>query len=493
MKKHFITLNRQACVRVLFFSLILLFAAHAFCFFNLTYSSPSVMFNAANGYRAQMSGGVYLQPYYWRLRGELAAPLLIGLLCAAYMTLNAMLTADLLHCSHPLTLFLLCGSLIANGAVTSELAAHLHTADALFLSQLMGTAGVFLCMRMRSGFIPGAALFAGSLGMHSGGFSCAAALMLIVSISDVLRGEAGKPAMLRAGKTLLGLAAGAALYAAGYLVLVLLRGFDAEAMLQLPSGGSLLSAWLAPVRTLFAPLTAYVHMNVLLRAVIACLCVCAVFLAASRLGARRFAALLIPALLLPFMVNLPVFSSASAGQYPLSFVYLDVFAIMLLGAAWHMLPACQPVRCAATACFSVLFLSATVFSNQVYLKKNLEMQSTLSVMTRVIDRIEQTEGYRPGYTPVALVGTLEDSALSIPHQGFEHLTALEAASGNYVIASYEDAIWYAYQIIGYPLNFVSTYDQERLSAREDIMAMPAFPFDGCIRYVGDTLVVKLSD
>lgn len=490
--KPFSTLNRQTCIRVLFFSLILLFAAHAFCFFNLTYSSPSVMFNASNGYRAQTSGGVYLQPYYWRLRGDLAAPLLIGLLCAAYMTLSALLTADLLHIAHPAALFLLCGSLIANGAVTSELAANLHTADALFLSQLLGTVGVFLCMRLRFGLIPGAAFIACSLGLHSGSLACAASLSLIVWAADMLRGEAGKAAILRAGKTLLGLIAGAALYAAGYLVFVRFRGFDAEAMLQLPSG-SLLSAWLAPVRVLFAPLTAYAHMNVLLRVVIAILCACTFFLAARTLGARRVAAILLSALLLPLMVNLPVFSSASAGQYPLSFVYLDVFAITLLGAAWRMRPAYPSIRRASVACFSVLFLSATVFSNQVYLKKNLEMQSTLSVMTRVIDRIEQADGYRPGYTPVAIVGSLEDSALSIPHQGFEHLAALDAASGNYVIASYEDAIWYTYQIIGYPLNFVSVHDQTLLCAREDVGAMPAFPADGCVQYIGETLVVKLSD
>lgn len=40
-----------------------------------------------------------------------------------------------------------------------------------------------------------------------------------------------------------------------------------------------------------------------------------------------------------------------------------------------------------------------IYANQMYLKKDLEYDATLSVMTRVVDRIEQVEGYIPGETP----------------------------------------------------------------------------------------------
>lgn len=492
MKRYF-SIRRQTCIRLLFCSLLLLFAAHAFCFFNLTYSSPSVMLNAAKGNIAQASGGAFLQPFYWRIRGGVASPLFIGLLCAVYITLSALLTADLLHLSHPWAVFALCGAMIANSAVTSVLASQLHTADALFLSQLLGTAGVFLCMRTRFGFLPGAALVAASLGMHSGGLSCAVALCLIAVVIDLLRGEDGKACLLRTGKTAIALAAGAILYTCGYFVLLRLRGYEAEALLHLPAGGSLLAVWIAPLRTMLAPLTAYTRVSVLLRALLAALCAAALFLLLRGQRPLRLAALLASALLLPLAVNLPVFAREPAGQFPLSYVYLDIFAAALLGAATERGPHNQLWKRTAAGAFSVLFLSATVFSNQVYLKKNLEMQSTLSVMTRVIDRVEQTDGYRPGYTPVAVIGTLQDSALSVPHQGFEPLAALDAASKNYAISSYEDAIWYTYEILGYPLNFVSIYEQERLSSLEEVKAMPAFPSDGCISYIGDMLVVKLSD
>ena len=487
--KQYTTLTRQACIRVISCTLILLFAAHAFCFFNLTYSSPSVMFNAAKGNNAQTAAGTWLQPFYWRVRGVVASPLFIGLLCSAYITLTALLTCDLLGVSSLAGVFLLCGALSANSAVTSVLAAHLHTADAFFLSQLLGTAGVFLSMRMRFGFIPGIALIAAASGLGSAGFACSAALAVIAVIFDLIRGEDAKQILIRSAKTAAAFAVGTALYAAGYAVLLSRRGLDAAAALQLPQGG-LLAAWAAPIRTLFAPLTAYTHANILLRLFLAALSIAALLLLLRSAGRCRRIAVLVLALTLPLCVNLPVFAASPAGQFPLSFIYLDVFAAVLFAAVQTKVPRLSRY---AAAAFSILFLSATVFANQVYLKKNLEMQSTLSVMTRVIDRAEHTEGYRPGYTPVAIVGTLEDSVLSVPHRGFEHLAALDAAAGNYAIASAEDAIWYTYQIIGYPFNFVSLHEQSRLSSSDAVSAMPAFPAEGCVQFIGDTLVIKLSE
>ena len=110
----------------------------------------------------------------------------------------------------------------------------------------------------------------------------------------------------------------------------------------------------------------------------------------------------------------------------------------------------------------MLALGGIVFSNQVYLKKNLEFESTLSIMSRVIARAEAVEGYQPGSTPVAIIGTPEHSILSVQRKGFEHLSALDAANANYAIANDTDMIWYIWEVMGYPFNFVSTYELEQI-------------------------------
>ena len=144
-----ISLNRAALAQAAAFTLLFVFAAHAFCFFNLTLSSQSVMINAGQGISGQIAGGRYLQAIYWRLRGELSAPLLVGLLSALYLALGTVLAAWLLRLEKPAALFALCGAMTVNAAVLSVFAGSLHTADAGLLSMLLGMAAAACCLRVR--------------------------------------------------------------------------------------------------------------------------------------------------------------------------------------------------------------------------------------------------------------------------------------------------------------------------------------------------------
>ena len=137
-------------------------------------------------------------------------------------------------------------------------------------------------------------------------------------------------------------------------------------------------------------------------------------------------------------------------------------------------------------------LGSIVFSNQVYLTKNLEFESTLSLTSRIIDRLEETDGYRPGFTPVAMIGSPEASIFSVERKGFEHLSALDAAKANYAVTSEDEMLWYCWEVLGYPSNFVSTFELSQLKEHEAVKSMPAFPAEGCCAFVGDTLVLKLN-
>ena len=61
-----LSLDKNAVKYAAAFSLLFMFAAHAFCFFNLTYSSGSVMLSVSSGRSAQIAGGSVLQPLYFR-------------------------------------------------------------------------------------------------------------------------------------------------------------------------------------------------------------------------------------------------------------------------------------------------------------------------------------------------------------------------------------------------------------------------------------------
>ena len=403
-----------------------------------------------------------------------------------YLTCINMLLVWLLHITKPLARLMLCGATTVNAALLSICAASMHTADATFLAMLIAAIACAVCLHIH--VLPGALMLTGALALDPGSCAYFAALMLIAALNELLLGGQKRCLIKDILSLVFCSGIGIAVYWLGFMLLARRSGLDAQTGLLL-WGGNPLQAYSAPIRALLAPLTAYPALNTLLRVLSVPLMLYAVIRFARTNGAVSAAMLALGILLLPLLAGFSFLSGQEGVQITPAHCLIDVLIILLLVRVFPSLQRVQQLACAA---FCALFLGSVVFSNQVYLKKNLELESTLSVMTRVIARIEQMPGYMPGYTPIAIIGTPETSAISSQRKGFEHLSALDAASNNYAIASDTDMIWYTWEVMGYPLNFVSAYDLEQLRQNADVQSMPAFPQEGCCSYIGDILVIRLS-
>ena len=113
-------------------------------------------------------------------------------------------------------------------------------------------------------------------------------------------------------------------------------------------------------------------------------------------------------------------------------------------------------------------------------------------MTRVLFHMEQTDGYVPGETRVALVGSLLESKAYTVKLGYESLEG-RTLENEISIMYYRNYRMYLNNILGYPINLAELEESERIAQRKEVMEMPAFPSPGCTKMIGDTLVVKLSD
>ena len=294
-------------------------------------------------------------------------------------------------------------------------------------------------------------------------------------------------------KFLVSLFIGFLIYAAVAYLFSMRWGAEFSADWQTPMGEDLLSMWLFPIVTLLDTPTAYPLLCALIYLQLLAAC-WALFLHKAPLPGKVFA--LLSLLLLPFSLNMPVFAAspvrAVREQYVLCLLPVALISLLDLLCGQLKKKAGGVLRVLFACAFGVTFLSSIVFSNQVYLKKNLEYQTTLSVMTRVVEQAEQTEGFIPGYTPVAIVGSLENSTIAMAHKGFEHLSALDAAANNYTASSQSENTWYFWEIMGYPFNFVSDGQRDALAASDAVQSMPAFPAKGFCSTVDGVLVIKLS-
>ena len=485
--------NAKALRTAALLTLALVLAAHGFCFMNLTYSGASVMLNAAKGSASQIASGSFLLLTYWRIRGAISAPLWVGLLSAGYLSLSAALVCGLLGLSSPVLVAMLSGAVALSPSVLAVFAGSIHTADAQFLAVLLSVCAVVLCLRVRAGALFGALVLAAAQALDRCAlafFLGLAALCLLQSLLD--EEEAPRDILRRAVRVLLCAGLGMAFYLGGLLLFLRRYSLDRELSLQAPAGKNLVGAWLYPFKLLFQPLTIYTHVGVVLHALLIALGAFAFLKLLPHLKGRAPAAALL-ILLFPLLINLPAYSTLPAGQTSLPYLLLDTLLIVLLQAAFETSVDERHLAYRfGAAMLGVTLLGTTIFANQVYLKKALEFDSTLSVMTRVIARAEAVPGFNPSETPVALVGSIEDSDVSVVHQGFEKLTVLEAAQNNYAAVDNAGNTWYMWEIMGYPLNLVDVFTLGQLAAREDVQAMPAFPSEDCCRMIDGTLVIKLS-
>jgi hypothetical protein len=138
------------------------------------------------------------------------------------------------------------------------------------------------------------------------------------------------------------------------------------------------------------------------------------------------------------------------------------------------------------ALLAVITWSNLVYSNQVYLKKDLQEKATHSMMTRIVASIEDTEGYDAGVTPVAILGSFAHTDY-VPELSF--MKELQPyGMGNSAITYIGTEQAYLKYVLNTNMNLVQIGDEDPTLAQ-----MPCYPAKGSVAFIGEVLVVKISD
>lgn len=486
-------------------------AAHGYCYFNLTYSHDSLLICQGADGPAQISIGRFLLPVYLKIRGDFYAPWLVGLLSLLFLSCAAYLALRLLEIrNRPLCVFS-CGVLAVNASLTLTNATYLKDADVYMLALLLAVAAVYLWARVPWGLFPAAGALCLSLGLYQAFFQAAVFLSMVFVVKTILERADLREILLTGGSAVASLLLGLIVYSIAMNAVLAITDIEMAGtynsiahMVQL---GDLSQILYLVKETCRGAIHAFAHpetahsagmaaLNLLLTAASAGLLG---WLAVSReIRGWPLVLLLADVLVMPFGMNVVYLISQGVDHTLMhfSFFFYYVFAAMLLDAYWQErppdagLPWCLPGWIIPCVLAAFLF-NSVIYANQVYLKKDLEYQATLLTMTRVVDRIEQTEGYTAGKTRVALVGTLSASVLSVPREGLSDLAGI-GLDGTFSLTYPTTYHWYFRRILAYPIALLSVADSEKMAQLDSVRRMPAFPAPGSCAMVDGVVVVKLS-
>ena len=493
---------------------------HAYGFLQDSFSHDVLNALYADGVETfwKMQLGRFGTVIYRRLiRVPLALPWLNGLLSLVWISLALWLIAKLFARRTDFGLFLTAGLLTVNLTVIAMTATYLYEMDMDMLALLLAVAAVFLWDRGGwIGALVGVFLTAGVLSLYQSYLSVILALVMLLSIARLLRGARFREVFFPGLRSIGMVGLGGGLY---YALLRLMADvkditlstgsynsvYDAlEPGRDTPGLWETLkalyadfgSAFLDPAASHLSAGTLRIDLILLALTVLLLL----LFLLRGKNGWGEKVLLLVLVLLLPLGMNTARLLSGEDVHDLMKYAFWLLFLLPLLLADWAagMLPrAGKAVRALSCALVLLLLWSGVQTANAVYVKKDLEQDASLSLMTRVLGRIEARPDYEPGETPLVFVGA--DGALNPCVYGFEayaditgaeHPNAVPFSQATYYYNAYDAYFRY---VLNTRARMADWHDWSALQLDDRVREMPAYPAEGCIRELDGMLVVKLGE
>lgn len=492
--------------------------AHLYRYLTMGFGHDSMMIVESVDIEVQIGLARFMQPLYWLVRGYVTAPLTIGLFATAFLIASAWILLEMTGVRSRLGIALVCGVLATNETYACSCASYLPWMDVYMLAMLLALAGAYAEDRLRGGVLLSPILYCLSMGLYQSYMQTAVTLVILSLIARTLDGESAGSVLLSGVRSCLTVLAGMLLYRLVYPMAIALAGTTVSqeyngvsgamqvSLAQLP--GLAAEAYMGPLRHLFDPAEAAfvpAPVNALLLAALAV----ALLRRAGRLRAPQRAMLAFLLLMLPMGMNFVAVISKGIVHMLMNYAYFFFYVLCLMalepgeGDAGARAPAEGRVPKGRNALrgrnvlrpAALLLVALTVAgnvgkANRMYMKRDLELSSTLSVMTRVLGEAERVEGYVPGQTPVVIEGILTSSKAAMVRPGFEEISRYQGMRSTYATFYARSYEWYFPMALGYPLRL--TGEEDVPGAKERLAQMPQFPQEGYIQMIDGVLFIRLS-
>ena len=481
-------------------------AAHGYCFLdnNVSHDSLREFHAAILGNGVKVGSGRFLTPIYRDLLGtDVTLPWLIGLLSLLWLGITVFFILKLFHVESKPLACLIAGILTTNIAVSSTAATYIHDLDSYCFAVMCATGAVLLWQRYDKGWLLGAIPLVITLGIYQSYLFVAVTLVAMVCILDLLEGKSFSQVFQNGVKAVAMTALGAMLYfltLRGYLALTgknLVTGdynsMDLIGKLSLSDIPKLIVE--AYSQTLYRIWNAYSsYPGILVKAATVLLLLAgiwALLAGMKKMGCKERILCILMVALLPLLMNF-IYVITSGYTHDLmswpTWLFYVLILLMCRRLNW------QQVVCMVLV--AGLLYGNVQFANGMYMKKDLEYDAYLSLMTRVSDRMETYEGYVIGQTPVVLAGIpWEGPARNRVIPGFKDYWNVTGMMKTDVVFAGGPSYYQAYfdYVLGTPILLAEASLWRDIEKSDFVKQLPCFPDRDCIAMYDGILVVKLGE
>ena len=497
--------NRSILVFCVIFSAL----AHAFRWFNADFCHDSLLVYQNDGIW-QLFLGRWFVPFWLFVRGKIASPWLIAILSVLFLSVAIVLLTYLFGLRKRALAIPLCAVISSCPVITCLYSTFISATDIHMIAFFFSVLSVLMLSHLKHGWLYGGIVLAFSMALYQTYVEVAIVLIIFLVIKMLVIGDEAIDIRKFIFRSICYLSFGGLFYFIVWRSYIWCLGYNLSTLPSVGSYNSLtgmsellhanlwvlaFKAYKKAMRYVLLPNTLhyyYIGVANLLLAVLG-LSRAAV---STRTWPRRLLCLTL-VLSLPLAANFVYILSRGMIHTLMLFPIVMFYVGVLMTCSFRITPNFQRFdrisRYSIVAVVAIVSFNYTVYANQFHLQKHLEEQATLSVMTRVVDRIERFDGYKSG-DKVVLVGVLNTSSISPRRPGFEKNTNNVIRSRPGFSVTYMETYQnYFNEILAYPIVIAGREEAYEYSRMQEVIQMPSFPSEGCIKRIGDDIVVKLSN
>lgn len=434
-------------------------------------------------------------------------PWMIGLIGIAFLGLAAAALTEILEIKKAWAI-VLCSGLLAAFPALATTFAYVYTMDGYMLALLLAVLAVSFTKRYPRGFVAGGVCLAFSMGIYQAYLPFA----MILSVFSILMLFAGEETVREKLKGALRyLYMGVIGVTAYYVILQILLRIQGKELASYQGIDTMAAGTgnglLLNLRKLYTDFVVFTGKgNVLWQNGISLaallLLVCTALIVGGVLACRRkwwknpffFVIIVGTALVLPPATNVILLISPDVNYHLLMRYQWVLYLIGLVAfvsrhtAESRLAVAEWTALCAAF----VLLCFYGVADNIGYTNLQRKYEKTYAYCVRLLDRIEQTEGYYQGI-PIAMVGVVGDAAYPVTDITLEVTGGMIGLSGDFLLYTGENYRKFIRHYLGATLNILPVEDMQEMYYDERYIEMDSFPGENSIRIIDGVMYIKTEN
>ena len=441
-------------------------------------------------------------------------PWLIGLLGILFLGFSSAALTELLEMDRDWAIVLCSGLLVTFPALASTFA-YVFTLDGYMLALFLAVLAVLITKKYRLGFLGGAVCLAFSLGTYQAYLSFAMVLSLFAVLMLFAGGESLRNKVVGTLRfSLMGLLGGV-LY---YVILQVLLRIQGKELASYQGINGIASktageglGFLQSIKRAYTDFLAFsfrgnvLFQNVISLTAIVLLVLTAAVLAMFLVYKRKwwknplfFAIIIIAAAIVPVVTNIILFVSPEVTYHLLMryqwVLYLIGLTAFVSGNGRLVKHGGWPEWLGLAAAFTLIF-SYAVADNIGYSNLQKRYEKTYAYCVRLLDRIEQTEGYYQGI-PIAMIGVVSDDEYPVTDitlpvtKGMIGLSSEGSDSLLYTSVNYQE---FMKHYLGATLNILPAEAMAQMYYLEEYIEMDSFPGKDSIRIIDGIMYIKTED